>query len=576
MKKYLAKKIKKGIRRGHKAVRRVLITKRKTVRKAKRVVKSVRKIKAKDVFNFSSLAVKKPAIVVLIAALLVEGGVFVPRAQAYFGDVETSVANSMSASSLDIVLSPGGIYNSGLMYPTDATGTPFSLSNVGNLDYSYISKIELLGGNKTPCDYISVSATSTIGTATATFTSLIKDFITPTTTPSTTTPSVNVDWNFSFAVASNTPPTVWGKTCYFKWIYSAWQNNLSDPLTGFNDTEEKSGSIKIGKAVVLNEFLPNPAGVDTALKPNGEWVELYNNSNIPISLANWVIYDSVDTNELYITSSNTNTGTTTIAAHSWLVVYKDGDSDFNLNNDADSVRLYTGYPIASSTLVDTYTYTEEKPEGFSYARIPDGLGDWVDPVPTPGEPNVQSDADGMNEDTHVGEILPDATITPDTLLTDEFATSTPTSTPENLDNPSAETTGISSSSGGEVVPNATTTPEDVTTSTPEILPTEELNTASTSPTSTPASLASEPETNQSQEKITDPAEINPPAKLPTTEQAPAVEPEVPAKPEPQPQAEPAPAIMESENNQSNIQAPELAPVATEPPAPAEPTGGPNE
>jgi hypothetical protein len=48
---------------------------------------------------------------------------------------------------------------------------------------------------------------------------------------------------------------------------------LSDPSTGFNDTEERSGSIKIGKAVVLNEFLPKPIGPDTALKPGGEWVE---------------------------------------------------------------------------------------------------------------------------------------------------------------------------------------------------------------------------------------------------------------------------------------------------------------
>ncbi len=569
MKKYLAKKIKKGIRRGQKAARRVLITKRKTVRKVKRVIKSVRKIKGKDVFNFGSLVVKKFAVAVLIAALLVEGGVYVPRAQAFFSQSQTSVNNSMTAGSLDIVLTPGGIYTSGLMYPTDATGTPFNLSNVGNLNYNYLSRIELLGGNKTPCDYISVTATSTIGTATATFTSLIKDFITPTTTPSTTTPSVNVDWNFSFTVASNTPPTVWGKTCYFKWIYNAWQTNLSDPSTGFNDTEERSGSIKIGKAVVLNEFLPKPIGPDTALKPGGEWVELYNNSNVSIDLAGWYLYDAIDTHKLQITAARTNTGTTTIAAHNFLVVYRNGDSLFSLNDDADSVRLYTGYPIASSTLVDSYAYTTEKPEGFSYARIPDGLGDWVDPVPTPGEPNLISDADGMNEDAHVGEILPDASITPDSLLTDELATTTPTSTPESF---VAETTN----GGGEVVPNVTTTPEDTGSSTLVILPTEELSTATTSPTSTPESLTTETDSGSTEDKITDPAEINPPAKLPTTEQTPAVEPEVPAKPEPQPQAEPKPTIIEPENNQTNIQAPELAPVATEPPAPAEPTGGSNE
>lgn len=140
--------------------------------------------------------------------------------------------------------------------------------------------------------------------------------------------------------------------------------------------------------IVMNEFLPNPVGSDNALKPNGEWVELYNNSNVDINVAGWVIYDSDDSHELYITAGNTDTGDTVVTAHGFLVVYRNGDSDFTINNNNETIRLYNGYPVLSSVLIDSYSYTTEKPEGFSYARIPDGTGSWVDPIPTPGKTNV--------------------------------------------------------------------------------------------------------------------------------------------------------------------------------------------
>ncbi len=38
-------------------------------------------------------------------------------------------------------------------------------------------------------------------------------------------------------------------------------------------------------------------------------------------------------------------------------------------------------------MIDSYAYTSVAPENKSYARIPDGFGAFVDPVPTPGEPN---------------------------------------------------------------------------------------------------------------------------------------------------------------------------------------------
>jgi len=160
----------------------------------------------------------------------------------------------------------------------------------------------------------------------------------------------------------------------------------SHTLTNFAE----SGTFEIESPIVINEFMPDPAGSDVAAKPGGEWVELYNKGTATEDVSGWVLYDNDDSHELYITSLNTNTGGTIIGSGEWLVIYRDGDSDFNLNNDADAVRLFTGYPASNHTLIDSHTYSTEKPEGSSYQRIPDGSSNWVDPVPTPGKKNTDS------------------------------------------------------------------------------------------------------------------------------------------------------------------------------------------
>ncbi|TSC77039.1 MAG: hypothetical protein G01um101431_222 [Parcubacteria group bacterium Gr01-1014_31] len=172
--------------------------------------------------------------------------------------------------------------------------------------------------------------------------------------------------------------------------------------------------------VVLNEVLPNPAGADDAGKPNGEWVELYNRSGKPISLAGWMLYDSSNGNELDIGAFNTDTGTTTIAAGGQMVVYRNGDSDFNLNNSGDRVRLYNREIGGNGALLDEFIWTSEKGEGNSYARVPDGTGDWVDPCPTPGDDNTGETCDGEPaEEVGVVSELPDEPEVEDAaLLTD--------------------------------------------------------------------------------------------------------------------------------------------------------------
>jgi hypothetical protein len=144
--------------------------------------------------------------------------------------------------------------------------------------------------------------------------------------------------------------------------------------------------------IVINEFLPNPKGKDNAPMPNGEWVELYNKGESDVDVAGWMLYDEKDSNELPITPDNTNTGSTIVPAGGFLVVYRNGDGDFALDNKGgDTVRLYDGKISDGANLIDSHTYTIDALEGKSFARIPDGSNNWEDPIPTPGEPNVMDE-----------------------------------------------------------------------------------------------------------------------------------------------------------------------------------------
>lgn len=148
--------------------------------------------------------------------------------------------------------------------------------------------------------------------------------------------------------------------------------------------------------VVLNEILADPQGPDNIAIPFGEWVELYNRSDAPIDINGWKV-TADDGNQFPLTIDSTNTfaslpfgvGTTTIPAHGFLVVYRSGNPNFDLKNipegvnDSETVRLFN----SSDELQDEHTYTMTR-ENKSETRNPDGADNWVDPIPTPGRPNI--------------------------------------------------------------------------------------------------------------------------------------------------------------------------------------------
>lgn len=224
------------------------------------------------------------------------------------------------------------------------------------------------------------------------------------------------DWTFELS-ASSTLMAAEDEECEITFTIHAWQDLFPTyGVAGFSAEEEVEVTLTasefIGQTVVLNEIMPNPGPDNTLNGPNGEWVELYNNSSQQLDLANWYVIDEGGHQRLIGGVADgdptTENGTTTIEAYGWLVVYMNAEV---LNNTGEeTVYLYDD----SGTLRDRYTYdagddSGDDPadgdtpnadngsvttgpavsaqEGKSDARIPDGMGSWVDPEPTAGEPN---------------------------------------------------------------------------------------------------------------------------------------------------------------------------------------------
>ncbi len=131
------------------------------------------------------------------------------------------------------------------------------------------------------------------------------------------------------------------------------------------------------KKITINEFLPSPAGKDE----EGEWTELYNNSDQIINISGWQLDDEDGGSKPYIFPKNT-----LIAPKSYLV-FPRPTTKIALNNDKGEIRL-----LLSTGMVFQKISYEKAPEGKSSARTPEGF---VWSTPTPGLPNI-IDAENKN------------------------------------------------------------------------------------------------------------------------------------------------------------------------------------
>ncbi|MBN2743619.1 MAG: lamin tail domain-containing protein [Marinilabiliaceae bacterium] len=132
--------------------------------------------------------------------------------------------------------------------------------------------------------------------------------------------------------------------------------------------------------VVINELMPKNS--TTQADQDGEyddWIELYNTTGTSIDLSGYFLSDS----KKNITKWKFPQGTT-ITAKGYLIIWADGDTlqsglhtNYKLSAEGEKMVLAT----PEQTIIDQMSYPAQAEE-LSYARVPDGTGEFVWQAPT--------------------------------------------------------------------------------------------------------------------------------------------------------------------------------------------------
>lgn len=348
-------------------------------------------------------------VIALIVGMNWSGVFAVGQTLAYYNDTETSSENTFSAGSLDFALAPVSHAKSiGLAEEVSVSSV---LVNSGTLDWQYALETEKIRGDDDFCSALKLEAKlNGIEKYDGSLLSFDAQFLTTLGT-----------WKFNIELPVDAVGVTHGDRCEVDFVYKGWQKEI--PLYedgGFTD-EERINVTLTSRMIALNEFLPRPNGVaygfdfgnDSSDMPQGEWVELYNNGTEAVDLTGWYTRDATngEGNKIEITALNTAPATTIIGGKSWLVVYMNKPV---LNNTGDTVRLFDN----ADNLIDSHIYVSNDfceiepspgdenstdasgecggvPPNKSYARMPDGIGEWVDPIPTPGGANRLNTVEDM-------------------------------------------------------------------------------------------------------------------------------------------------------------------------------------
>ena len=142
--------------------------------------------------------------------------------------------------------------------------------------------------------------------------------------------------------------------------------------------------------ICINEIIPNPNGYDDDVYPNGEWLELYNDGSTDVDLTGWSVTNSAGKvltfNAASIVGySSSNNQTWEISPGEYVVIARNGDSNFYLTNTADTISLLD----ASSTKVHEASWGSSAQSGVSYEEDSTSpTSHWIPTAqPTPGQQN---------------------------------------------------------------------------------------------------------------------------------------------------------------------------------------------
>lgn len=145
----------------------------------------------------------------------------------------------------------------------------------------------------------------------------------------------------------------------------------------------------LGEGVVINEFMAS--NDSTAMDPAGDyddWIELFNTTDDTVSLSGFFLSDKEDNISKFEIPDSLNVS---IAPQGYLIVWADEDGDkmqegihanFKLSGGGEAVILSN----PDTVILDQIVYGEQTTD-LSFARIPNGTGDFQISNPTFGSEN---------------------------------------------------------------------------------------------------------------------------------------------------------------------------------------------
>src|SRR3989339_256696 len=344
-----------------------------------------KKIYKKFLMSFSKFArqtkkIEKVSIKFATIMLLLTMNVVmfnIPITNAFYNDTESATGNTFQAAMLDFRLTKSSFSGFvGKEYKGEKDVATIAVPITGSLGMQY----NVFASSTSPiCDQFTLNAERN---EVLVYSGPISGF-----NLSTSTEFGTFDLEFDLPVDA---PVTQEDLCQADLIFQAWRENIDTPeQSGYFDIEILSLNLK-AKTIVLNEILANP-NPTYPYPANREFIELKNNGNLPVDVAGWKVSEMTAggvENKYTITTATTGSyraipygGSTIIPAGGWLVLLLSGTTA--LNNDGDTVRLYNG----DDNKLDEYSYLTTK-YGFTDARYLDGVGDWVDPYPTPNMTNI--------------------------------------------------------------------------------------------------------------------------------------------------------------------------------------------
>jgi PKD repeat protein len=188
-------------------------------------------------------------------------------------------------------------------------------------------------------------------------------------------------WNFGDGETSSepTPTHVFNKSGKYKIKLTVADKlaAIGEKTANLTIKTSNSSSAEITVAyngkpgIIINEFIPNPAGADES-----EWIELKNIAAYEINLADWQIDDAKDGSRPYAIPEGT------IIKPNELLIFHRQKTKLALNNNLDSVRLFNN----NDELVYQIDYEDAK-EGLAYALDQNNNWQWTS-TPTPGTENL--------------------------------------------------------------------------------------------------------------------------------------------------------------------------------------------